>query len=82
MNNTIDQMSRILEQHNISLTEGARKVDYGYKTEDHERCHALKAIFSKPHTFLTDSGAFNHMVASKESFSSLNLIDGPSSHGR
>ena len=46
MNKTIDQMSRLLEQHNISLPEGARKTDYGKKTEYHERCHALKVGFS------------------------------------
>ena len=51
------------------------------KTKDHdERCHALKAICSKLHAFLIDSGASNHIVASSESFSSLQLIDGPSIH--
>ena len=65
MNNTIDQMSKILEQHNISLPEGTRKDDSQDNIEDHERCHALKAIFSKSHAFLIDSRASNHMVASK-----------------
>ena len=69
MKKTIDQMSRLLEQHNISLPKGARKVDYEDKTEYHERWHALKAGFSKSQAFLIDSGASNHMVAYKESFS-------------
>ena len=69
MKKTIDQMSRLLEQHNISLPEGARKVDSRDKTEYHERCHALKAGFSKLHAFLIDSGASNHMVSSKDNHS-------------
>ena len=73
-------MSRLLEQHNISLLEGARKVDSRDKTEDHEICHALKARFSKSHAFLIDLGASNNMVASKESLYLLNIIDNPSIH--
>ena len=81
MKNTIDQMEKILEQHNISLPEGARKTESRENTEDRdERCHALKANCSKSHAFLIDSGASNHMVASRESFSSLQLTDGPSIH--
>ena len=81
MKKTIDQMEKILEQQNISLPEGARKNDSGEQTEDHdERCHALKASCSESYAFLTDSGASNHMVASKESFSSLQTIDGSSIH--
>ena len=73
-------MSRLLEQHNISLHEGTRKAEYGDKNEYQERCHALKDGFSKSHSFLIDLGASNHMVASKESFSSLQLTDGTSIH--
>ena len=80
MNNTLDHMSRLLEQHNISLPEGAKKAEYRDKTEDHDRWHALKVGFSKSHAFLIDSGASNHMDASKESSSSLNITDGPIIH--
>ena len=73
-------MSRLLDQHNISLPKGTRKDDSRDNTKYHERCHALKAVFSKSHAFLIESGAFNHMIASKESFSSLQLTDGPSIH--
>ena len=73
-------MSKFLEQNNISLPEGTRKVDSGVKTKYHEIFHALKAGFSKSHAFLIDLGASNHMVASKESFCSLNLTDGTSIH--
>ena len=65
MKKTIDQMEKLLEQHNISLSGGARKTAYGENIEDHdERCHALKDSCSKSHSFLIDSGASNHMVAS------------------
>ena len=72
MKNTFDQMEKLLEHHNISLPEGARKNDSGEQTEDHdERCHALKASCSKTHAFLIDSGDSNNMVSYRESFSSL-----------
>ena len=81
MKKTIDQMEKFVDQYNIALLEGARKNDSREKTEDHdERCHALKASCSKSHVFLIDLGASNHMVASKESFSSLQIIDGMSIH--
>ena len=38
----------------------------------------MKANCSTAHAFLIDSGASNHMVASIESFSSLQSFDGPS----
>ena len=57
------------------------KDDSRDNTEDHdERCHALKASCSKSHAFLIDLGSYNHMVASKESFSSLQTTDGTSIH--
>ena len=65
-------MTKLLEQHNISPPKGASKADFGDKIEGNdERFHALKSICSKSHAFLIDSGASNHMVASRESFSSL-----------
>ena len=42
--------------------------------------NALKASCSKSHAFLIDSRASNHMVASRESFSSLQTTDNPSIH--
>ena len=80
MKNTIDYMSILIEQHNMSLPEGAQKANSRDKTEDHERFHALKAGFSKSHAFLVDSGASNHMVTSKESLYSLQLTDGQTIH--
>ena len=73
-------MSRLLDQHNISLPKGTRKVEFGYNINYHDRFHAPKVGFSKSHAFLIDSRVSNHMVSSKESFSSLKLLDGPSIH--
>ena len=42
--------------------------------------HALKVSYSIAHAFLIDSRASNHMVACRESFSSLQSFDGPSIH--
>ena len=80
MKNTIDKMSRLYEKHNISLPEGIRKTESRDKNEYYERFHAEKDGFSNYHCFLIDLGASNHMVSSKESFSSLNIYDGPSIH--
>ena len=77
---TIDKMSRILEKQDISLPKGAWKDESGDKTKYHERFHGLKVGFSKSHAFLIVSRASNHMVSTRESFSSLQLIDGPSIH--
>ena len=74
MKNTIYPMSKILEQHNLSLPEGARKANSGDKIEYHERWHALKVVFSKSHAFLIDSRAFNHMVSSKNNYIHQNIM--------
>ena len=79
MRRTIEEMVVLLEKHNITIPVGARKVDHRQETEEHdERCHALKDSYSTTHAFLIDSGASNHMVAYRESFSSLQYFDGPS----
>ena len=80
MKKAIEQMYRLLEHNNISLLEGEKKLDTGNKTKDHESFHALKAVFSQSQDFLIDSRASNHMVSSKESFSSLDLSRGPMIH--
>ena len=66
MKKTIDQMSKLLEHNHISLLEGARKSNFGRKTNDHERFHALKDGFSQSQAFLVDSRDSNDMVTSKE----------------
>ena len=79
MRRTIDEMTILLEKHNITILAGTRKVEHREETKEHdERFYAMKANCSTIHAFLIDSGASIHMVASKESFSSLQYSDGPS----
>ena len=79
MRRKIDEMALLLKKHNIIVPSSARKADHREEIEEHEEtCHALKASFLIANAFLIDSGSSNHMVASKESFSSLQYFDGPS----
>ena len=80
MKKTIDQLSKLLEQNNIDLSQGANKSKAGNQTKEHESFHALKESFTRSKAYLIDSGASNHMVASKESFTYLDLSRGPSIH--
>ena len=79
MRKQLDEMSSLLKHHNIAPPR-AKKPDEEAPTEDTERCHALKATLSPSSAYIIDSGASNHMVASKESFSTLSLSKGPNIH--
>ena len=73
-------MALLLKRHNIYVPTSARKED-SEEEEDEEsqrKGHALKACCTSAHVFLIDSGASNHMAASRESFSSFQSFDGPS----
>ena len=65
MKNKVDQLTSLLKQSNISLPQSEKKFDDGPQTEDDERLHALKASLAQSTTYLVDSGASNHMIASK-----------------
>ena len=52
----------------------------GEQTEEHERFHSLKAGLTSSKAYLIDSGASNHMVASRYSFTTFTLLGGPSTH--
>ena len=69
-------MSALLKQHNIASPR-AKKADEELETEDTDRFHALKATISLSSAYIIDYGASNHMVSSKESFSTLSLTKGP-----
>ena len=73
-------MSALLKKNNITLTQREKKYDDGKSIDDHERFHALKDGLSRLITYLIDSGASNHMVASEYSFRTLNLMGGPTNH--
>ena len=63
-------MTLLLENSNINIPEGSRKKDNQDRNNHLERGHAIMANVSNPRTLLIDSGALNHMVASKDSISS------------
>ena len=80
MRRQLDEMALLLKKHNIYVPASARKDD-SEEEEDEEyqrKGHVLKACCTSSHVFLIDSGASNHMAASKESFSSFQSFDGPS----
>ena len=79
MKKQLDEMLALLKQHNIAPPR-AKNPDEEAPTKDAERCHALKANLSPSSTYIIDYGASNHMVASKESFSTLSLLKGPNIH--
>ena len=81
MRRTIDKMALLLKKNNITICASIRKVDHREETKEHEETfHAQKVSYSITNAFLIDSGASNHMVASRESLSSLLSFDGPSIH--
>ena len=74
-------MALLLKKHNIYVPASARKDDSEEEEDEEEyqrKGHALKACCTSAHDFLIDSGASNHMAASRESFSSFQSFDGPS----
>ena len=73
MKRQLDLMTLLLEKNNINLPKGTRKNENHVRNNHPERGHALMANVSNPRALLIDSGALNHMVASKESFSSLDF---------
>ena len=80
MRNQLDEMSALLKKHNIAPPRRAKKPNEEPQAKDDERCHPLKYILSQSTPYIIDSGASNHMVSSKESFSTLTLIKGPNIH--
>ena len=71
MKKTLDEMTLLLERNNINIPDSFRKRDNHDRDIQSKRGHALKETVSRPRALLIDSGAPNHMVESKESFSFL-----------
>ena len=69
MKKKLDAMTLLLENNNINIRKGARQRENHDWNTQLERGHAPMENVSKPRALLIDSGASNHMVASKESFS-------------
>ena len=70
-------LTQLLEKHNISLPEGAKKKEGGLSFEGKERVNALVASNVRSSSFIIDSGALRHMVLTREAFSSLDDSNGP-----
>ena len=65
MKKNLDEETSLLERNHINLPESFRRRD------QHEKGHALMESTSKSRALLIDSGALNHMMVEKDSFSSL-----------
>jgi hypothetical protein len=71
MRETIDDMAKQLQQHNLTVPENAKKKDDNRTGGREQDGHDLMAITSNPSAWILNSGASNHMVASKDEFSSI-----------
>ena len=80
MKKTINQLSSLLEKNNISLPQRINNFYARQPKKYHEMCHSLKEILSQSKAYLIDSVASNHMVSSKESFTTITLSEGISIH--
>ena len=73
MKKKIDEATSLLEKNHINLLESFWRRDQQDREPQHERGHALMEITSKFESLLIDSGALNHMMAERYSFSSLDI---------
>ena len=71
MKKNLDEATSLLESNHINLSESFRRRDHQDWEPHHEKGHALMASTSKSKALLIDSGDLNHMMAEKDSFSSL-----------
>ena len=71
MKNKLDEMTYLLERNNINLPENLQRRDNQDRDTKQEIGHALMESTSKPTILLIDSGYLNHMMESRDSFSSL-----------
>ena len=71
MKKNLDEATPLLERNHINLLESFRRRDHQDREPQHEKGHALMASTSKSKALLIDSVASNHMMAEKDSFSSL-----------
>jgi hypothetical protein len=71
MRKTIDEMAKQLQQHNLTVLENAKKKDDNRMGGREQDGNALMAVTSTPSAWILYLGAFNHMDASKDEFSSI-----------
>ena len=73
MKKNIDEATSLLERNHINLPESFQRRDHQDREPQHEKGHALMASTSKSKALLIEFGALNHMMAEKDSFSSLEI---------
>ena len=78
MKKTLNQMKYLCVQNNISIPQCVNMSDDQEYIEEYEIF--LHANLSPSKAYLIDSGASNHMVASRKFFITLSLSGGPSIH--
>ena len=73
MKKKIDQISQILQKHNLGdhIPNGAKKKPKYHALKKGNSSHVLIGINSSPYAWIVDSGASHNMAATKEAFSSL-----------
>jgi hypothetical protein len=71
MRKTIHEMAKQLQQHNLTVPENAKKKDDNRTGRRARDGHDLMVVTSTPSSWILDSGASNHMAASKDEFSSI-----------
>ena len=71
MKNKLDEATSLLERNNINISEIFRRKENQDREYQHERGHVLMESTLNSKTLLIYYGASNHMMANKDSFSSL-----------
>ena len=71
MKKNIDEATSLLERNHINIPDSFRRRDHQDQEPQHEKGHSLMESTSKSKALLIDSGSLNHMMAEKDSFSSL-----------
>ena len=74
MKKNLDEETSLLKRNHINLSERFRRRDHEDREPQHEKGHALMGITSNSKALLIEFGASNHMMAEKDSFSSLETI--------
>ena len=71
MKKKLNEATSLLDKNHINLLEIFQRIDQQDREPQHERGDALMASTSKSKALLIDSGASNHMMDERDSFSSL-----------
>ena len=73
MKKKLDEATSLLEENHINLSESFWRRNQQYREPQHEIGHALMESTSKSKSLLIDSGALNHMMDERDSFSSMEI---------